>query len=50
MTGFIVIVEDEKLIDCDMTLEEASKMILSAGLVSPASFEPRGTGEPSDSP
>ena len=39
MTGFIVLVDDEKLIDCDMTLEEASKMILSAGLVSPASFD-----------
>jgi uncharacterized membrane protein len=38
MTGFIVVVDDDKLIDCDMTLEEASKMILSAGLVSPASF------------
>lgn len=47
MTGFIVIVENERLIDCDMTLEEASKMILSAGLVSPESFargvEPRST-------
>ena len=39
MTGFIVVVDDEKLIECHMTLEEASKMILSAGLVSPASFE-----------
>jgi uncharacterized membrane protein len=39
MTGFIVVVDDEKLIECHMTLEEASKMILSAGLVSLASFE-----------
>jgi uncharacterized membrane protein len=39
MTGFIVVVDDEKLMECHMTLEEASKMILSAGLVSPASFE-----------
>jgi len=38
MTGFIVVVDDDKLIECHMTLEEASKMILSAGLVSPASF------------
>ena len=39
MTGFIVVVDDDKLIECHMTLQEASKMILSAGLVSPASFE-----------
>ena len=39
MTGFVVVVDDDKLINCEMTLEEASKMILSAGLVSPASFE-----------
>ena len=40
MTGFIVVVEDEKLIECHMSLEEASKMILSAGLVAPESFGP----------
>ena len=45
MTGFIVVVDDEKLIDCHMTLEEASKMILSAGLVSPASYMPPGAEE-----
>ena len=39
MTGFIVIIEDERVHDSDMTLEEASKMILSAGLVAPASFQ-----------
>ncbi len=39
MTGFIVIVDDDQLIKCEMSLEEASKMILSAGLVSPESFE-----------
>jgi len=38
MTGFTVIVDDEKVQDSSMTLEEASKMILSAGLVAPASF------------
>lgn len=38
MTGFIVVVDDDKLMACGMTLEEASKMILSAGLVSPESF------------
>ncbi|MBK1831754.1 DUF502 domain-containing protein [Verrucomicrobiaceae bacterium R5-34] len=38
MTGFIVIIDDDKVQDSEMTLEEASKMILSAGLVAPASF------------
>ncbi len=38
MTGFTVIVDDDKVQDSSMTLEEASKMILSAGLVAPASF------------
>ena len=39
MTGFIVIIEDDRVHNSDMTLEEASKMILSAGLVAPASFQ-----------
>lgn len=39
MTGFTVIVDDDKVQDSSMTLEEASKMILSAGLVPPASFQ-----------
>lgn len=39
MTGFIIIIDDDKVHDSDMSLEEASKMILSAGLVAPASFE-----------
>jgi uncharacterized membrane protein len=42
MTGFTVIVEDDKVQDSTMTLEEASKMILSAGLVAPESFEAEG--------
>ncbi len=39
LTGFIVIVDDDKVQDSDMTLEEATKMIVSAGLVAPASFD-----------
>ncbi|NNC89307.1 MAG: DUF502 domain-containing protein [Akkermansiaceae bacterium] len=39
MTGFIIIVDDDKVFDSEMSLEEASKMILSAGLVSPESYE-----------
>ncbi|MGJ8696083.1 MAG: DUF502 domain-containing protein [Verrucomicrobiaceae bacterium] len=38
MTGFVVLVDDEKVFDSDMTLEEAGKMILSAGLVAPESY------------
>ena len=39
MTGFIIVIDDEKVQNSDMTLEEASKMILSAGLVAPASYQ-----------
>lgn len=39
MTGFTLIIEDARVQDSHMTLEEASKMILSAGLVAPASFQ-----------
>ncbi len=38
MTGFVVVIDDEKVFDSDMSLEEAGKMILSAGLVAPESF------------
>ena len=38
MTGFVVLMDDEKVFASDMTLEEAGKMILSAGLVAPESF------------
>jgi len=39
MTGFVIIIDDERVHDSEMTLEEASKMILSAGLVAPVSFK-----------
>ncbi|MGJ8677675.1 MAG: DUF502 domain-containing protein [Akkermansiaceae bacterium] len=39
MTGFAVVIDDDKVQNSDMSLEEASKMILSAGLVAPASFQ-----------
>lgn len=38
MTGFVVLVDDDKVMRSDMTLEEAGKMILSAGLVAPESL------------
>ncbi|MFK7909920.1 MAG: DUF502 domain-containing protein [Akkermansiaceae bacterium] len=39
MTGFIIVIDDDKVQNSEMTLEEASKMILSAGLVAPASYQ-----------
>jgi len=39
LTGFVIIVDDEKVEKSDMSLEEATKMIVSAGLVAPASFD-----------
>lgn len=58
MTGFVVLVDDDKVMRCDMTLEEAGKLILSAGLVAPESLvgsaanrasvpgDPEGTSPP----
>ncbi len=40
LTGFVVIVDDERVQAADMSLEEASKMILSAGLVPPPGAVP----------
>ena len=40
MTGFVVLMDDDKIFESNMTLEEAGKMILSAGLVAPATFPP----------
>ncbi len=42
MTGFVVLIDDDKVFDSDMTLEEAGKMVLSAGLVAPESYEDLG--------
>lgn len=36
MTGFVIIIDDNKVEHSDMSLEEASKMILSAGLLAPS--------------
>lgn len=35
LTGFVVIIDDEKVMKSDMSLEEASKLVISAGLVAP---------------
>lgn len=38
MTGFVVLIDDDKVMKSDMSLEDAGKMILSAGLVAPTSL------------
>jgi uncharacterized membrane protein len=38
LTGFVIIIDDDKVVKSDMSLEEATKMIVSAGLVAPSSF------------
>ena len=35
MTGFLVLLSAEQIIDTDMTIEDAMKMVLSGGLLSP---------------
>ena len=35
MTGFLVLLSEEQIIDTDITMEEAMKMVLSGGLLSP---------------
>ncbi|MFT7172891.1 MAG: putative membrane protein [Paracoccaceae bacterium] len=42
MTGFVVLMDDDKVFKSNMTLEEAGKMILSAGLVEPTSYSESG--------
>lgn len=40
LTGFVVAVPSEKVVDSGLTLEQASKLIMSAGLVTPDSMDP----------
>jgi uncharacterized membrane protein len=35
LAGFVVAVPDERIIECSLTFEEASKLIVSGGLVVP---------------
>ena len=42
LTGFTLLVDNERVINSNISLEEASKMILSAGLVSPGSEGKQG--------
>jgi len=42
LTGFTLLVDDERVINSRLSLQEASKMILSAGIVSPGSEHENG--------
>lgn len=35
LTGFVIVVDEDRLIPSDLTVEEATKLLLSAGLVAP---------------
>jgi uncharacterized membrane protein len=39
MTGFLVLLSTEDIINTDITVEDAMKMVLSGGLVSPEKIE-----------
>ena len=39
MTGFLVLLSADQIIDTDMTIENAMKMVLSGGLLSPETIE-----------
>ncbi|MEZ5433996.1 MAG: hypothetical protein R3F31_23085 [Verrucomicrobiales bacterium] len=41
MTGFVLIIEDSRVMNSKLTVEQAMKMIISAGLVAPVSPKPR---------
>ncbi|MEM9080239.1 MAG: DUF502 domain-containing protein [Verrucomicrobiota bacterium] len=40
MTGFVVVVDEDRVIDSDLSVEEATKLLLSAGLVAPEKVIP----------
>ncbi|MFD2159548.1 DUF502 domain-containing protein [Rubritalea tangerina] len=35
LTGFLILIDNDKIQPCEMSVEQASKMVLSAGLVTP---------------
>jgi len=49
LTGFTLLVDDERVINSRISLQDASKMILSAGLVSPGSEEEKEDGADGES-
>lgn len=47
-TGLIIAVPSDRVRDCDMTMEEATKMLFSGGLVTPGrplGIDPEGSGQ-----
>ena len=48
MSGFVLIIENERVIDSSLSLEDATKMIFSGGLVAPGSTPPPPDGKPDD--
>jgi len=44
MTGFLVLLAEEDILDTDMTIEEAMRMVLSGGLLSPETINEPSTG------
>jgi uncharacterized membrane protein len=45
MTGFVIVVPNRKIIEANLTMEQASKLILSAGLVGPRFPMPADDGK-----
>ena len=50
MTGFVLIIEDSRVMNSKLTVEQAMKMIISAGLVAPVSPEAPAAPVPSPAP
>jgi uncharacterized membrane protein len=48
MTGFVIVVPNRKIIEANLTMEQASKLILSAGLVGPRFPMPAENGDGKD--
>ena len=46
-SGFLLLVPRRDIVPLDMTIEEAAKLIISAGLVSPPERAPQASGAPS---
>ncbi|MBX9742822.1 MAG: DUF502 domain-containing protein [Chthoniobacterales bacterium] len=47
LTGFLIIVENHKVIESTLTLEQVTKLIMSAGLVAPVYSKPEESGSSS---
>ena len=45
MTGFVIVVEDSRVLESSLSLEEATKLVFSAGLISPPGAPERPQAE-----